>query len=781
VQFSGRLIENNGDNRFKDRRVIRTLFALFALILGLSLSASPINAQVAALATGSSDSGETAVDLPDPLTPDAVREMVARMSDDQVRGMLLDRLDAVAAAEAAPGAASNSIADTIGTLWTAFYTPTLQALQRLPILFSKQIEAFQTFGAKFGAAGLITMFGFTALALAAGLLAEQISNRVTKRFLGQEITHDDSSLWSSLSYLFRRFWREILGLVIFYIVTRIVGRTLLDPEELAVVAPLVANLILFPRIAASFSRFVLAPQRADLRLVNVDDHWAKYLHRNMIGLVLLSGFTVFIVNFNNQNGLSLGDTRLGFWLSSAVNIYIAVIAWKAWDGLVDMMRGTDPDRTKYDEWAANFYPLFAIIVAIAMWAVVNVLAGLGKFALLQGGPHYTTMFWLLMAPLFDTAIRGLVRHLQPPIIGGGPIAEAAYRSTKRSYIRIGRVIAVGIVVLIIANAWNFSLTNFAAVGVGQRFAGNLIEFIMVLAIGYVIYELVSLWINRRLAKEQTNTAQSDEEMGGGEGGGAGSTRLATVLPLVRVTAQVAIGVIFALLALGALGVDTTPLLAGAGILGLAIGFGAQKLVSDVVSGVFFLIDDAFRVGEYVEVEGTMGTVEKISIRSMQLRHHRGLVHTIPYGEIPKLTNFSRDWVIMKLMFTVPFDTDPNKVKKIFKKIGAEMLADPLFHDDFLEPFKSQGVLQFDDVGIVMRGKFMAKPGTQFTIRKEIYNRVRNEFAANGIEFARREVRVAMPGMDHHEELTDEQKGMATAAASGVVQAQLAQEAADKPK
>ena len=103
----------------------------------------------------------------------------------------------------------------------------------------------------------------------------------------------------------------------------------------------------------------------------------------------------------------------------------------------------------------------------------------------------------------------------------------------------------------------------------------------------------------------------------------------------------------------------------------------------------------------------MGTVEKISIRSMQLRHHKGPIHTIPYGEIPKLTNYSRDWVIKKLWFTVPFETDPNKVKKIFMKIGQEMMQIPEFADDLLQPFKSQGVFDFDDVGMIIRGKFMA--------------------------------------------------------------------------
>jgi small-conductance mechanosensitive channel len=136
---------------------------------------------------------------------------------------------------------------------------------------------------------------------------------------------------------------------------------------------------------------------------------------------------------------------------------------------------------------------------------------------------------------------------------------------------------------------------------------------------------------------------------------------------------------------------------------------------------------------------------------------------------------------MKLMFTVPFDTDPNKVKKIFKKIGAEMVEDPLFKEDFLEPFKSQGVYEFDDVGMVMRGKFMAKPGTQFTIRKEIYNRVRNEFKVAGIEFARREVRVAIPGLEDHDNLNSEQTHAVAAAASSTVHSQIEEEAAASEK
>ena len=149
-----------------------------------------------------------------------------------------------------------------------------------------------------------------------------------------------------------------------------------------------------------------------------------------------------------------------------------------------------------------------------------------------------------------------------------------------------------------------------------------------------------------------------------------ASRLGTILPMVSWALQAVIITLTVLTALGNLGINVTPLLAGAGVAGLAIGFGAQKLVSDMMSGLFFLIDDAFRLNEYIDTGGKQGTVEKISLRSIQLRDAKGPVLIIPYSNIKTVTNFGRDWGIMKLKFTVPFDTDIEKVRKIFKKIGA---------------------------------------------------------------------------------------------------------------
>ena len=124
--------------------------------------------------------------------------------------------------------------------------------------------------------------------------------------------------------------------------------------------------------------------------------------------------------------------------------------------------------------------------------------------------------------------------------------------------------------------------------------------------------------------------------------------------------------------LAALGVDILPLLAGAGVVGVAIGFGSQTLVRDIVSGAFFLMDDAFRLGEYIEVGDAKGRVERINLRSVFLRHHRGALNILPYGEIKRLRNTSRDWSIHVMEFRLTYDTNMLQVKKILKQIGEEL-------------------------------------------------------------------------------------------------------------
>jgi small-conductance mechanosensitive channel len=205
-----------------------------------------------------------------------------------------------------------------------------------------------------------------------------------------------------------------------------------------------------------------------------------------------------------------------------------------------------------------------------------------------------------------------------------------------------------------------------------------------------------------------------------------------------------IGVIVVLITLRAVGINIGPLLAGAGILGLAIGFGSQTLVKDILSGVFFLMDDAFRVGDYIETAGTKGMVEHISLRSLRLRHPRGMVYTIPFGDMGSVQNFSRDYIITKLDVRVRYDADIDKIRKIVKKISQELEQDEENGQLLLSKIKSQGVREMDDSAMILRVKFKTKPGDQFIIRREVYRRIQERFRAEGIEFAHRNVTVYLP-------------------------------------
>ena len=145
------------------------------------------------------------------------------------------------------------------------------------------------------------------------------------------------------------------------------------------------------------------------------------------------------------------------------------------------------------------------------------------------------------------------------------------------------------------------------------------------------------------------------------------------------------------------------------MLGLAISFGSQTLVRDIVSGIFYLSDDAFRVGEYIDCGKAKGTVEGFTLRSIKLRHQNGQVYTIPFGQFGQITNFSRDWTTVKFNLRFARDTDIEKLRKVAKKIGVDMMEIPEIKAEILAPFKMQGIADIADNALLVRFKFTASP------------------------------------------------------------------------
>jgi small-conductance mechanosensitive channel len=363
---------------------------------------------------------------------------------------------------------------------------------------------------------------------------------------------------------------------------------------------------------------------------------------------------------------------------------------------------------------------------------------------------YLVLLWLLwaasMMPAFwfaviAFALPGALRLFSPgtaPLLASAALTAASNESTVQKILLERGVRAVLIIaaVLLLVYAWQIDLTSLAASDtVATRLMRGAVSAIIIVLVADVIWRIVRAYIDSRTGTDGITAPTGSPE-------GLRRSRLQTLLPILRNVLFVVLLTMAGLMVLSAMGFEIGPLIAGAGVAGVAIGFGAQTLVKDIISGVFYLLDDAFRVGEYIQSGSYKGTVESFSLRSVKLRHHRGSLYTVPFGELGAVQNMSRDWVIDKMTIGVTYDTDLEKARKLIRQIGRDLASDPEFKANIIEPLKMQGVEQFGDYAIRLRLKMTCTPGEQFVIRRKAYTMIKNAFDANGINFAQPTVHVA---------------------------------------
>jgi small-conductance mechanosensitive channel len=312
-----------------------------------------------------------------------------------------------------------------------------------------------------------------------------------------------------------------------------------------------------------------------------------------------------------------------------------------------------------------------------------------------------------------------------------PSADAKHPDYASALHRIARVLLVLFLLAAMVELWGVNLFGQAGVRLRQAILASSLDLVTAILLAVIGWQFIKIAIDRRLAPRLVNGEMVQP-----------SQRMQTLLPLARKFVLAILVVMTVMLLLSGLGVNIGPLLAGAGVVGVAIGFGAQTLVRDILTGVFFILDDAFRVGEYV-ISGTYkGTVEAIGLRAVKLRHHRGSIYTVPFGELHSIQNMSRDWVIDKFSIGITYDSDIEKARKIIKKIGQTLAEDPAYAPNILEPLKMQGVEQFGDFAVEVRVKMKTRPGEQFVIRRKANAMIKQAFDENGIRFAFPTVKVA---------------------------------------
>jgi moderate conductance mechanosensitive channel len=349
----------------------------------------------------------------------------------------------------------------------------------------------------------------------------------------------------------------------------------------------------------------------------------------------------------------------------------------------------------------------------------------GGFELMARGAVITTLLLAFGRPLAQGA-EALVRRS----FSVGADLEHRYPALQtrvNRYLTILHKFSVGLVYVLIAlvilQIWGVDLIGWASATLRTGFGAQLANIAVLLLTMFLIWELSSAAIEHYLeAVDETGTRVER----------SGQAR--TLLPLLRTAFVAVVAIVLLLHTLSVMGLDLAPLLATAGVIGIAIGFGSQKLVQDVINGLFILFQDTISVGDLVEVGGHGGTVERMSVRTIELRDAAGIVHTIPFSEITTVKNWAKGFGYAELEASVANGEDVDEVMELLRQIGAELEADPQVGHFMLEPIDVWGVDAVAETGVVIKARIKTRPLKQFYVKRQ-FNRLM--FDELGIEMASR--------------------------------------------
>ncbi|MBW2072571.1 MAG: mechanosensitive ion channel family protein [Deltaproteobacteria bacterium] len=553
----------------------------------------------------------------------------------------------------------------------------------------------------------------------------------------------------------------------------------------------------YVRLIMFAAELIFAPTGAGVRLCPLEDSDARFLYRWIVGISIISAIIAVAGSILREVGVS-EELYLFTYSISGVAVIILLICMilqsrqRVARAICHEVVDECTPATFRGKFARSWH-LFAILYVLAagaFWQMRVLLEGEGRVLNLIVSLFLIPLFigidqWgkklLSIASGEQAEIINLSGEETSPEAAGsdteeqeGEEAEKPQQPEEKIHYylpliqRAFRITLLVCIFFVLLKLWGIDLN------VGRILSTHALSIVVTLLLAFIVWEYAKIRIDQKIQEEMP---EHDEDM---DEGGVGGTRKGTLLVLLKKFILAVLLVVVIMIVLSSIGVNIGPLIASAGVVGLAIGFGAQTLVRDIISGIFFLIDDAFRVGDYIEAGQVRGTVEHISLRSLRLRHHRGMIHTIPFGAMSSVTNYSRDYIIMKLSFRVRYDTDVDKVRKIIKKINKEISKDPELGPSLLDKIKSQGVREMDDSAMVMRVKFKSVPGEQFVLRREVYRRLQEAFRKEGIEFAHKNVTVYFPpestqaasqqktdSTNNAAAVTDEDKAKAAAAAAAL--------------
>lgn len=475
------------------------------------------------------------------------------------------------------------------------------------------------------------------------------------------------------------------------------------------------------RLCALVFRLILRPGLPAARLCTMDDREARALYRRVSAVLLFAIAGRFLFHVLDATDPPPEVIAAGRVLSAP--IALAVFVWfvvrskkaaRQWFGGLGEVAPLAGFTGRH--WVGVGISFFTAAIATQVYGAFSEHLDVPKALVLT----LTLAVGLLV---FETLMQALVRRLDSQLAGFTPAAD-----TPKLPDIVARCVRVAVligIIVAIAESWVVNVLRLVDAGAWRQLARSSQTAGITLFTAFVLWELFNYVANNYVARRT------------GSGSAASAiSRLGTLMPILRATVGSILAIVAILIALENIGVNVTPLLAGVSVLGLALSFGSQTLVKDIVSGIFYLADDAFRVGEYIACDKGEGTVESFTLRSVRLRNRNGQIHTIPFGDLGHISNFSRDWAAVKFDLRVARDTDLEKLRHATGKIGSDMMDVPELEAELLEPLKMQGVAEVTDNALLIRFTFTARPGNPAMVQNEAVTRMLRTFPELGIEFAK---------------------------------------------
>ena len=725
-----------------------------------------------------------------------VESMMAGLSDEQVRQLLIDELQKDAEAEAvspqqmkgpafllsrmlrALNSEHNENADQVKTLLDGF--PNIA-----PDLY-KSFIMLCPYGTHRGAVinvlwvicfiiiGFAIEFIFRKFFFSKDLNTGQTDDMAT-------MSNYDKFLASVIQIL-----PDVLGLILFFGSAYMAFMALIWTDSPYVQLFFMASLIVVTSIRAFaiIATIIFSPKNASLRVIPMQRRTALISYRL---IVWTAGYIIAALMFavvSSRLGATQETVRLSQLLIATLMIIITValvLYYKnqVQENIISAGTADHQSLTWGRKQFAGIWHLLAITYLIILWLLL--LKDLADPSNQGSGAFILSLFVVPIWMVADQLIQWVVKYAMATLRIHQEVYDDKEELTledmsqrekgKALYLKIkgiARIGLVGALLVWLASLWNIRIPFFS------DFASFLLDSVIIFTLALVFWQFISSWIERKI-QESLPDQEEDKDEEDEWGGAAKRGRAYTLLPMLRKFIGSVLAVMVTMTLLSSIGVNIGPLLAGAGVIGLAIGFGAQKLVSDVFSGFFFLLDDAFRVGEYITAGSVSGTVETITLRNVMLRHHRGMLQIIPHSDLGAITNFMRGGIVVKFNLDFPYDAEIDKIRKVIKKVGQKMLDHEEYGKDFIRPVKSQGVREITNSVMTIRVKFTAQPGAHFIIRREAYRLITEALNAQGIYYAHRKVIVDMADVHPESEKDDAQDQKQISHAAGAAAMRVIEE------